>query len=82
MGVDVAREALRRAAARDPALDLRLLADGEPLPADASFDVQQQVDASSTFAPWLSEIRAAVGPEGSCWSARRTTGPGGCWRWH
>ena len=33
VGVDVAREPLRRAPQRDPALDLRLWAPGEPLPA-------------------------------------------------
>ena len=41
VGVDVAREPLRRAAERDPALDLRLWAPGEPLPAarTRAFDV-------------------------------------------
>jgi ubiquinone/menaquinone biosynthesis C-methylase UbiE len=39
-GVDVAQEALRRAAARAPAADLRLVADGDPLPfAEDAFDV-------------------------------------------
>ena len=33
VGVDVAREPLRRAAERDPSLDLRLWGAGEPLPA-------------------------------------------------
>jgi 2-polyprenyl-3-methyl-5-hydroxy-6-metoxy-1,4-benzoquinol methylase len=39
-GVDVAEEALRRARAQAPAADLRLVAEGEPLPfAEDAFDV-------------------------------------------
>lgn len=64
VGVDVAREPLRRAAERDPALDLRLWADGEPLPvADASFDVAwagEVLEHVVDLAPWLSEVRRAL----------------------
>jgi 2-polyprenyl-3-methyl-5-hydroxy-6-metoxy-1,4-benzoquinol methylase len=68
VGVDVAREALRRAAARDAALELRLWAPGEPLPADdASFDAAwagEVIEHVADVAPWLSEIRRVLRPGG------------------
>jgi ubiquinone/menaquinone biosynthesis C-methylase UbiE len=64
VGVDVAREALRRAGQRDPALDLRLWPDGEPLPAgDASFDLAwagEVLEHVVDLPPWLSEVRRVL----------------------
>jgi len=66
VGIDVAREPLRRAAERDPTLDLRLWEPGEPLPAsDASFDVAwagEVLEHVVDLAPWLSEVRRALRP--------------------
>jgi 2-polyprenyl-3-methyl-5-hydroxy-6-metoxy-1,4-benzoquinol methylase len=68
VGVDVAREPLRRAAAADPALDLRLWRSGEPLPVeDAAFDVAwagEVIEHVVDVAPWLSEVRRALRPGG------------------
>ena len=68
VGVDVAREALRRAGERDPALDLRLWVPGEPLPAeDASFDAAwagEVLEHVVDLAPWLSEVRRVLRPGG------------------
>ena len=86
VGVDVAREALRRAAERDPALDLRLWAHGEPLPAeDAS--LRRRMGGRGARARRRRRALALGGPPGAAarrraaGRARRTTGPGGCWRW-
>jgi ubiquinone/menaquinone biosynthesis C-methylase UbiE len=80
VGVDVAREALRRAAARDPALDLRRWAPGEPLPADdASFDVAwagEVLEHVVDLAPWLSEVRRVLRPGGALLVTTPHHGPG------
>ncbi|HEV2776093.1 MAG TPA: class I SAM-dependent methyltransferase [Solirubrobacteraceae bacterium] len=69
IGVDVAAEALRRAAVRMPALDLRLWRDGEPLPLDdASVDVVwagEVIEHVADVAPWLSELRRVLRPRGT-----------------
>jgi 2-polyprenyl-3-methyl-5-hydroxy-6-metoxy-1,4-benzoquinol methylase len=68
VGVDVAREPLRRATRRDPALDLRRWEPGEPLPADdARFDVAwagEVLEHVVDLAPWLSEVRRVLRPQG------------------
>ena len=69
VGVDVAREALRRAQERLPGADLRLWAEGEPLPLDdASFDVVwagEVIEHVVDVAPWLSEVRRVLRPRGT-----------------
>jgi 2-polyprenyl-3-methyl-5-hydroxy-6-metoxy-1,4-benzoquinol methylase len=68
VAVDVAREPLRRAAARFPGLDVRLWPPGEPLPVDdASCDVAwagEVVEHVVDVAAWLSEVRRALRPRG------------------
>jgi 2-polyprenyl-6-hydroxyphenyl methylase/3-demethylubiquinone-9 3-methyltransferase len=80
VGVDVAREALRRAAERDPALDLRLWSPGEPLPVeDASCDVAwagEVLEHVVDLAPWLSEVRRALRPGGVLLLSTPHHGPG------
>jgi 2-polyprenyl-3-methyl-5-hydroxy-6-metoxy-1,4-benzoquinol methylase len=69
IAVDVAREALRRAAARVPGLDARLWPAGQPLPVDdnavdivwAGEVIEHVVDV----APWLSEVRRVLRPRGT-----------------
>ena len=69
IGVDVAAEALRRAAARAPGLDLRLWRDGEPLPLeDSSVDsvwAGEVIEHVADVAPWLSELRRVLRPRGT-----------------
>jgi 2-polyprenyl-3-methyl-5-hydroxy-6-metoxy-1,4-benzoquinol methylase len=69
IGVDVAAEALRRAAAHAGLLDLRLWEAGEPLPADdVSVDVVwagEVIEHVVDVAPWLSEIRRVLRPGGT-----------------
>lgn len=69
IGVDVAAEALRRAAQRVPGLDLRLWRDGEPLPLDdASVDTVwagEVIEHVADVAPWLSEVRRVLRPRGT-----------------
>lgn len=68
IAVDVAEEALRRARARVPQLDLRRWRAGEPLPLDdccvdavwAGDVIEHVVDV----APWLSEVRRVLRPRG------------------
>jgi len=68
IGIDVAREPLRRARERDPALDLRLVDAGEPWPLeDASFDVVwagETIEHVVDTAGWLSEVRRVLRPDG------------------
>lgn len=69
VGVDVAREALRRAAARVAGLDLRLWEEGEPLPLeDCSVDAVwagDVIEHVADVAPWLSEVRRVLRPGGT-----------------
>jgi 2-polyprenyl-3-methyl-5-hydroxy-6-metoxy-1,4-benzoquinol methylase len=69
IGVDVAAEALRRAAERAPGADLRLWRDGEPLPLDdCSVDVVwagEVIEHVPDVAPWLSELRRVLRPGGT-----------------
>jgi SAM-dependent methyltransferase len=69
IGVDVAAEALRRAAERVPGLDLRRWEAGEPLPlADACVDVVwagEVIEHVVDVAPWLSEVRRVLRPRGT-----------------
>jgi SAM-dependent methyltransferase len=80
VGVDVAREALRRAAARDPQLDLRRWPPGEPLPLpDAAFDVAwagEVLEHVVDLAPWLSEVRRVLRPGGELLLSTPHHGPG------
>jgi SAM-dependent methyltransferase len=69
IGVDVAAEALRRAAERVPGLDLRRWDAGAPLPLqDACVDVVwagEVIEHVVDVAPWLSEIRRVLRPRGT-----------------
>jgi len=69
LGVDVAAEPLRRARARDAALDVRLLPPVGPWPlADASFDVVwagEVIEHVLDTAGWLSEVRRVLRSEGT-----------------
>jgi ubiquinone/menaquinone biosynthesis C-methylase UbiE len=69
IAVDVAAEALRRAAARVPGLDARPWRDGEPLPLDdRSVDAVwagEVVEHVVDVAPWLSEVRRVLRPRGT-----------------
>jgi ubiquinone/menaquinone biosynthesis C-methylase UbiE len=80
IGVDVAREALRRAAERDPALALRLWAPGERLPLDdASADVAwagEVLEHVVDLAAWLSEVRRVLRPGGELLFSTPHHGPG------
>jgi ubiquinone/menaquinone biosynthesis C-methylase UbiE len=80
VGVDVAREALRRARERVPGLELRLWAPGEPLPLDdASVDAVwagEVVEHVADVAPWLSELRRVLRPRGTLLLTTPHHGPG------
>lgn len=69
IGVDVAREALRRAQERLPGADLRLWRDGEPLPLeDGSVDAVwagEVIEHVADVARWLSEVRRVLRPRGA-----------------
>lgn len=64
VAIDVAGEPLRRAAARHPALDLRLVEPEAPLPLeDASFDVVwagETIEHVADTAGWLSGLRRVL----------------------
>jgi SAM-dependent methyltransferase len=68
-GVDVAEEPLRRARARDPELDLRVVPVDGPLPlSDSSFDVVwagETIEHIADTAGWLSEVRRVLRSGGS-----------------
>lgn len=80
IGVDVAREALRRARERVPDLDLRPWVVGEPLPLDdASVDAVwagEVVEHVADVAPWLSELRRVLRPRGGLLLTTPHHGPG------
>ncbi len=69
VGIDVAEEPLRRARARDPALDVRLVpVDGAWELADADFDVVwagELIEHVADTAAWLSEVRRVLRPHGT-----------------
>lgn len=69
LGVDVAAEPLRRARAREPALDVRLLPAVGPWPLpDAGFDVVwagEVIEHVLDTAGWLSEARRVLRSEGA-----------------
>jgi 2-polyprenyl-6-hydroxyphenyl methylase/3-demethylubiquinone-9 3-methyltransferase len=64
VGVDVAEEPLRRARARDPALELRAIDAGAPWPlADTSFEAVwagEVIEHVADTAAWLSEVRRVL----------------------
>jgi len=69
IAVDVAHEALRRAADRLPGGDLRHWAAGAPLPvADSTVDIVwagEVIEHVADVAPWLSEVRRVLRPRGA-----------------
>jgi SAM-dependent methyltransferase len=69
VGIDVAEEPLRRARARNEALDLRIVPADGPWPlADASFDVVwagETIEHVADTAGWLSEVRRVLRSGGS-----------------
>jgi 2-polyprenyl-3-methyl-5-hydroxy-6-metoxy-1,4-benzoquinol methylase len=68
VGVDVAEEPLRRARARDPGLDLRLMDADGPWPfQDASFDAVwagETIEHVADTTGWLSQARRVLRPGG------------------
>jgi ubiquinone/menaquinone biosynthesis C-methylase UbiE len=69
IGIDVAEEPLRRARARHPELDVRLVGDAGPWPLqDASFDVVwagEVIEHVADTSAWLSEARRVLRSGGS-----------------
>ena len=69
VGIDVAEEPLRRARARHPELDLRLVGDGREWElADAGFDLVwagEVIEHVADTAAWLSEVRRVLRPGAS-----------------
>ncbi len=80
VAVDVAAEALRRAAERVPGLDVRLWRPGTPLPLDDnSVDLVwagEVVEHVVDLAPWLSELRRVLRPRGTLLLTTPHHGPG------
>jgi 2-polyprenyl-3-methyl-5-hydroxy-6-metoxy-1,4-benzoquinol methylase len=68
VGIDVAAEPLRRARERDPALDLRLVEEGEPWPLpDGGFDAVwagETIEHVADTGGWLSQVRRVLRPQG------------------
>jgi 2-polyprenyl-3-methyl-5-hydroxy-6-metoxy-1,4-benzoquinol methylase len=68
VGVDVAEEPLRRARAREPALEVRIVpAEGQWPLADASFDVVwagETIEHVADTVGWLSEVHRVLRPGG------------------
>jgi ubiquinone/menaquinone biosynthesis C-methylase UbiE len=68
IGADVAEAALRRARARHPALDFRLVPIDGPLPFDDNaFDLvwaSEVIEHVADTARWLSEVRRVLAPRG------------------
>jgi 2-polyprenyl-3-methyl-5-hydroxy-6-metoxy-1,4-benzoquinol methylase len=79
VGIDVAEEPLRRARARHPQLDLRLVpAEGEWGLQDASFDVVwagEVIEHLADTAAWLSEVRRVLRSGGSLLLSTPAHGP-------
>jgi ubiquinone/menaquinone biosynthesis C-methylase UbiE len=84
VAVDVAEEPLRRAQARHPDLDLRLVAPEAPLPLeDASFDVVwagETIEHVADTAGWLSELRRVLRSGGLVLLSTPDHGPLSRWR--
>jgi len=80
IAVDVAREALRRARELEPGLDARLWEAGEPLPlGDGSVDIVwagEVIEHVADVAPWLSELRRVLRPNGTLLLTTPHHGPG------
>jgi SAM-dependent methyltransferase len=68
VGADVAQAALRRARARNPELDFRLVPFDGPLPLeDSAFDLvwaSEVIEHVADTARWLSEVRRVLAPGG------------------
>jgi 2-polyprenyl-6-hydroxyphenyl methylase/3-demethylubiquinone-9 3-methyltransferase len=79
VGIDVAEEPLRRARARHPELDLRLVAGEGPWElADASFDVVwagEVIEHVADTGAWLSEVRRVLRSGGSLLVSTPAHGP-------
>ena len=79
VGVDVAREPLRRACARHDGLDLRLVPLAGPWPLeDASFDAVwagEVIEHVADTARWLSEVRRVLRPHGKLLLSTPDHGP-------
>ncbi len=79
VGVDVAREPLRRAHTRDPELDLRLVPVEGPWPLqDTSFDAVwawEVLEHVADTVAWLSEVRRVLRPGGALVLSTPAHGP-------
>jgi 2-polyprenyl-3-methyl-5-hydroxy-6-metoxy-1,4-benzoquinol methylase len=79
VGVDVAEEPLRRARAREPGLDLRLVPAAGPWPLpDASFDAVwagEVIEHVADTAGWLSEVRRVLRSGGALVLSTPAHGP-------
>jgi 2-polyprenyl-6-hydroxyphenyl methylase/3-demethylubiquinone-9 3-methyltransferase len=79
VGVDVAREPLRRAHTREPELDLRLVPVEGPWPLeDVSFDAVwagEVLEHVADTAAWLSEVRRVLRPGGALVLSTPAHGP-------